>query len=111
MTLTTAGRTTIEQDMVTNWEALFRLRATTAITPEARERQTATENRHLRELQRLSLLAARLYAEDEQLVQMLMEVYEGVEMPAETEDRIRNAIIAGSRATEREDASAHGSSH
>ncbi len=63
--LTTADRAQIEQDMVAEWEALFRLRATTAINPAALKRKRETENRHLRELQRLSLLAARLLVNEE----------------------------------------------
>ncbi len=65
MTLTTTDRAQIEQDMVTEWDALMRLRTVIPVSPEARARKTATENRHLRELQRLSLLAARLLTEED----------------------------------------------
>ncbi len=64
MTLTTTDRTQIEQDMVQEWDALMRLRAVIPVSPEARARKLETENRHLRELQRLSLLAAHLLTEE-----------------------------------------------
>lgn len=51
--------TELEREITDAWEALFRLRAAGAINPDAAARKHETEERYLRELQRLSLLAVR----------------------------------------------------
>ncbi len=106
--LAAEDRTTIEQDMVNEWDALMRLRNVIPVSEQARARKIETENRHLRELQRLSLLAARLYAEDAKLVEALRMYAERV-----TDGLLAREALADidSRATKREDATPHGSSH
>lgn len=48
-------------DMTEAWEELFRLRATPPINEDAAARGRETEARLLRELQRMSLIAAAAY--------------------------------------------------